>query len=274
MKFKLWFEADEWQKFQRQKLLPFMNEPERPFARNATTFLGKDTEDYGLKDSQYEPGKLYHVTTNLSAVKIDSRLKSRAELGGKGIGLGGGPSNMSPRTVSLTYNYGKALEIYEGLKFVANIISGKMPASAIYDYVTSNNDNQFDDMGEQLSNVDRVLLDYGVPKEVVLSGDEQNIKAILDKELDTPKWRYHFLQELETAVLDDNPTEDNSDSVEFNPVVGFTAPFEQISGLVPQNIAIIQVVLRKDAETSHYVQEAELRVDPKDLAIVRYLQPK
>jgi hypothetical protein len=272
MKFKLWFE-NQWQKFQRQRLLPYMHEPERPFGRHATTFLGKDTEDFDLKDSQYEPGLLYHVTTNLKGVKIDSRLKSRAELGGQGIGLGGGPSNMAPNMVSLTYNYGKALEIYEGLKIVADIVSNRISASTIYDYVISHHDSRFD-TENKISNTDRALIYFGVPKKIILDGDEEKIKIVLNTKIVNAEQKYELLQDLEKAVLEDNPSNDNSDYIQFDPVVGFTAPFESIKGLNANNIAIIQVAIRKDAEVNHYVQEAEIRVNPKDLVILRYFRPK
>lgn len=273
MKFKMWIEAEQqWQRFGHQKSFPFMREPDNPFMRKASPFLGNDVEDMGLDDSQYNPENMYHVTTNLPAVKASGLLKSRSQLGGQGIGLGGGPSNMAPNMISLTYNYGKAKEIYDGLQFVADVVSGRMPASSIYDYVMSHHDDRYDDMDGQLSNSDRVIAQY-VPKRFILDGDEAQIKAYLDRKILTPEDRYAFLQELETAVIEDNPIPDYSDTMEFDRTIGFTAPFEKIMGLRRENVAIIQVVVRRDADTSHYSQEAELRVLPQDVAIVRYLQP-
>jgi len=146
-----------------------------------------------------------------------------------------------------------------------------IPASQIYSYVSGSTDNNYND--ERLSNVDRVLIGHGVSKKTVLSGDEEKIKSILDKKVINPEIKYEFLQELEKAVLEDNPPIDNAEEMQFDPVVGFTAPFENMKTLDPRNIAIIQVLIRKNSQTNHYSQEAEIRADPKDLVILRFLQP-
>lgn len=273
MNFKFWIEADEkWQRFGHQKTFPFLREPENPFFKNAEFFLGKDIEDFGLKHSQYAPEKMYHVTTNLPAIKSSNELKSRSQLKTQEIGLGGGPSNMAPNMVSLTYSYQKAKEIYDGLVFVSNIVNGNVLASDIYDYAASQNDhhNYLDE--DQLSNFEQVLINY-VPEKIVIDGDETKIKIYLNNKIKTPKEKYNFLQELESAIVEDNPIPDYSDNMEFDKVVDFTAPFDKIKFLKKENIAIIQVVVRKNANTHHYSQEAELRVLPQDIAILKYFQP-
>lgn len=269
LQFRLWLE-NEWKKFPHQKLLPFAQDHENPLYQYAKPFLGSDYEDFGLEDSQYEPQKLYHVTTNLNGVKAKLALKSRQELGNKTIGLRGGPSNMAPNMVSLTYNYSRALEIYEGLKFVTQIAENKILASEIYSYASSDNYDYYDD--ETLSNVDEVLVSFGVPKKVILSGDTNALDTILNRKITTPKQKYEFLQELENARIDDDKV-DYSDTVEFQQVIGFTAPFESIKNLKLDQIAIVQVLLRKHANTEHYWQEAEIRVSSQDIAIIRYIQP-
>lgn len=271
MNFRLWIEA-EWQKLQHQRQLPFTRD-ERPLRQYAKGFLGRDYDDFDLGNSQYEPEKMYHVTTNLRGVKISQGLKSRAELGNSSVGLGGGPTNMAPNAVSLTYNYGRAVEIYNGLKFVSQIVKNQTPASKIYDYITSKNDFRDDYDEEDMTNIDDLLMKYGASKEMILDGETDKIKLILDKKIRTAKAKYNFLQELETAFIEDNPPNDNSEHMQFDQVIGFTAPFEKVKGLDPNNIAILQVLVRKGSNLSHYSQEAELRASSKDLVVVRYFQP-
>lgn len=265
MNFKLWLE--EWTKFDRQRYLPFMRG--EPLYQYAKPFIKDDIKDFGLEDSAYTPDKLFHVTTNLSAIKASGILKSRSQLGNTTFGLGGGPNNMSPRAISLTYNYGRALEIYESFRFVADIVSNKTTAYEIYVYASSANNINYDD--DELSNTDEVLNQY-VPKKYIVNGDDEKIKLILNKKITTPREKYEFLQELESAVIADNKT-DYSDYAEFEPVIGFTTDFHYVQNLKRHNIAIIQVAIRKDASVEHYQPEAEIRVDPADVVIVRYLQP-
>lgn len=261
MEFKLWL-MENWERFGHQKTFSFLREPENPFQKDASSLLSKDDQET-MEESGYKPDKLYHVTTNLPAIKRDMMLKSREESGS--IGLGGGPSNMSPTLVSLTYNYSRALEIYEGFKFVCNIISGQFLASDIYDYMSGMDDNHFNGDEEELSKFEEVLNDYGVPEEVLVDGDEEKIKVILNKNISTPKERYEFFQSLENSILDENDI--------VQKVIGFTAPFNSIKSLKLQNIAIIQVAIRKNADIEHYGTEAEIRVSSKDLAIIRYMKP-
>lgn len=271
MRFKTWLE-NNWQRFGHQKYFPWMRDYDRPFQRKASSLLGKDVEDYGLDDSQYDVTNLYHVTRSLSAVKTSGKLLSRAQLGYKVMGLGGGNSNMSPNTVSLTYSLAKAKEIYDAFQLVAKIVANQVPASQIYDYVNSFSNWQGWDE-EELGAVDELLVQCGVPEESIRDGNEEEIRNTLDKTILTAQDRYEFLRDMEKAVIDDNPQSDSADYVEFDPVVGFTADFSQMKDLKTKDIAIIQCVVRKDAKIEHYVQEAEIRVPPEYLAIVRFMQP-
>lgn len=272
MNFRLFIEA-EWQKMQRQRLLPFAQNHDNPLRQYAKDFIGRDYEDLDLGNSQYEPEKMYHVTTNLRGVKISQGLKSRLELGNSSVGLGGGPTNMAPNAVSLTYNYGRAVEIYNGLKFVSKIVRNQISASEIYHHIADN--GNFNDLYDEddLTNLDELLVQYGVPKKMIFDGEVEQINSVLDKKIKTPKAKYDFLQRLEKAFLQDNPPEDNAEHMQFDQVIGFTAPFEKIQSLDPANIAILQVLVRKGANLSHYAQEAELRANSKDLVVVRFIQP-
>lgn len=259
MKFRVWLE--EWEKFPRQRQFQFINQPENPWQRKGSSFV----------EDEYEPDQLYHVTPALDKIKQTLVLKSRAQLGHRTAGLGGGGQGLAPNKISLTYNFSRARELYDQFQFVAAIVNNRILASQIWRSVSSLSEDYYDE--ETISNVDQVLLDYKVPKQLIMNGEEQKIAAILDRRIKTGKAKYEFFQVLEKAVLEDNQPEDHSEYVYTTSVIGFTEPFEQMAKLNPNQIAIIQVVVRKNAPVEHVSEEMELRVNPRDIHIIRFLQP-
>ena len=264
----------QWQRMERQRQFQFMSEPDRPYQRQ---YKDPDADQYGYEKDHpvLQGGYLYHVTTNLSGVKITGGLKSRRQLKDEGqtSGLGGGVRDEAANLVSLTYDYGRAKHIYDEFQFVAAIVIGKVKASEIYDHVNGYRQDMYD-LEDQLSPFDQVIRNYGVSKKIIFSGDEQKIKTILDAKITTPQERYDFFRELETAVLEQESADnENSDYVYEQSVIGFTAGFEAMSKLNPANIAILQCVLRKDSAQEHVMHEQEIRALPEDLAVIRYMQP-
>ena len=273
--FKSWLEASQpqWDKFVHQRTFPFMHNHENPLNQYAKDFLGNDYRDLDMENAAYAPGKLYHVTTNLSGVRSSGMLKSRAELGGTSFGLGGGPTNMAPTAVSLTYSYDRAVQIYDDFKFVSMVVANRIPASEIHSRVSMARDSDYRDIDEEMDNFETVLINYGVTKEMIVDDDTNGISAALDKNITSPKAKYKFMQQLEAAVTKDEADYDHENGVKFDTVTGFTTPFEKMRSLKPENIAIIQVLLRKDATVEHYSQEAEIRANSKDLVVSRFIKP-
>jgi len=105
------------------------------------------TSDYGLAPWQAEsvahdisngqadrfdplPDTLYHVTTNLSAVKADGALKSRADLGvGSGSGLGGGTDH----AISLTTDRATADLIRDQILEARAVARGDITAADLFE---------------------------------------------------------------------------------------------------------------------------------------------
>jgi hypothetical protein len=274
MNFLLWMEAQQdWKGMVRQKELPFMRQPDNPLYKNAKSV---EPELKHYRDVQYEPGQLYHVTTSLSNIKRDQALKSRRQLGGmaKTSGLGGGAINQAPGLVSLTYNYERAKEIYDGIMYVVSICQGKIKASQVYDRLYDAAGGYDYDEDDELTSVQEFLTDY-VPEQLVRDGEADKIRAILDKKIRTAKDVYDFFQGMESAVVEDQDKNhgDWSDEVLTYNVIGFTGDFINMKRIQPKDVAIIQCLVRKNAAVEHEPREVELRVKPEDLVILRYMQP-
>jgi hypothetical protein len=258
----------------RQKELPFMHQPDNPLQRNAKSV---EPELKHYKDTQYEPGKLYHVTTNLSNVRHDQALKSRRQLGGtaKTSGLGGGVRNEASGFVSLTYNYERAKEIYDAIMYVVSICQGKVKASQVYDRLHDAAQNYSYEDEDELTSVEEFLTDY-VPEQFIKDGEVDKIKVILDKKVKGPNAVYDFFQGMEAAVVEDQDKShgDWSEDILTYNVIGFTGDFANMRRIQPKDVAIIQCLVRKNASVSHEPREVELRVAPDDLVILRYMQPQ
>jgi len=271
MKFKLWLEAQEdWKSLVRgrQKEFPFQYEP--GVQRKASGFADPDMYDPEMEDKPLEHQNMYHVTTALDAVKKSGQLKSRAELGGANIGLGGGPAGESPWAVSVTYDEYRARDIYDEIKSVSALANGQVPASTVFNSMLGRIDAHNEELEGKIYDS---LTDYGIPKkelEKIKFGDT----SIIDKYIKTPKDIYEFYQSLENIIIG-YETEADADFLggyEMG-VIGFTAPFEQMKKIKPDQVAIIQVAARKGADPEQVPYEKELRFWPEDLWIVRYYQP-
>jgi hypothetical protein len=252
---------ESWSSFKpgRQREFPFRHEP--GYDRKAHGFLEKDFIDPEMeRDTDFN---LYHVTTNLPAVKASGGLKSRSELGIQG--LGGGGRNEAPNMVSTTYDYSKALKIYEDLKTVAEIVAGKVPASHAFAMATEHVYDPYE-TPEIIS-----VLRKRLPEEVfrsIMDGELQ--ESEMDRHIAPGEETYEFLQELEDAVTSH---ESQSDDFYDRGTTGFTAPFEDVARIRPQNVAIIQIVARKGAKSQHVPGEKEIRFKPEDLRIIRFSAP-
>lgn len=260
-----WLES-QWQSFlpkkrERQKVFPFSQQQD--WNRKPDSYIPDQWKaDWGRDaiDTPYSYDNLYHVTTNLSGVRAAKGLKSRAQLGI--VGLGGGPENESPHLVSTTHSYSRALEIYHAIKYVTQIIQGRIRASQVLKHLMD---------GSNEDAIVKALRMYIPRRYLVEDGwDQDAINKILDSKLKTSKQVYEFMQVLERAI-----TAYELDGIEASPltVIGFTASYEDMVKINPSEVAILQVVARKGAETEHKPDEEELRFNPEDLKVVRFLQP-
>ena len=265
----------DWKGMVRQKEFPFMQQPDNPLYKNAKSV---EPELKGYKDTQYEPGKLYHVTTNLSNIKQDQALKSRRQLGGSArtSGLGGGVKNEASGMVSLTYNYERAKEIYDAIMYVVSICQGRVKASQVYDRLSDAAGSYDYDYGEEeeLTSVEEFLSDF-IPEQLIRDGEVEQIRVILDKKIRTAKGVYDFFQGMEAAVVADQDKGhgDWSEEILTYNVIGFTGEFANMKRIQPKDVAIIQCLVRKNAAVQHEPREVELRVRPEDVVILRYMQP-
>lgn len=263
--FKQWLE--QWQKFPRQRVFSWEHEP--GYFRKGSSFL--DKEDM---DDNWMPDNIYHVTTNLKKVIAAGGLKSRRELGISG--LGGGFGNEDPNLISATYQYSRALEIYHEFKYVLSIVNGKIKASEIWDRFVRdnyhhpyNNGENYEDMDDEGKKVWDALMDWGVDKDVLdMDGD---IGIVLDANIKTPQNAYKFFQDMEGAFLDMGGDYDQATPMN---VIGFTSDFNSMKAIDFSQLAILQLAVKKDANVKHVPNELELRIDPKSVAVIRYMQPK
>jgi len=264
MNFKLWLEA-KWKSLLggRQKEFPFTHEP--GVQRKAGEFVDPNVIDPEMEEAPPEEQNLYHVTTAIDAVRQSGRLKSRRELGGK-VGLGGGPMSEAPDLISVTYDWYRAQQIYEEIKFVAELVQGQVPASTVWDSMLGRIDPHDEELEGELFGI---LEDYGLPKSVI-EKIEWGDSSLINQYIKTPKQIYSLFQELETTIT----SSEGGDQPAYEMgVIGFTGSFEQMREIDPSQVAIIQVAARKDAQPEHIPYEKELRFRPENLWIVRYLQP-
>ncbi len=248
-----------WIHFPRQRTFPFVNEP--GLSHRAEPFLDKSMISQEMEeDTDFN---LYHVTTNLSGVISSGGLKSRKQLGT--VGLGGGLNNEAPDMVSTTFDYNRAVEIYNMLKYVSEIVHGKIPSYDILNYAENLSYWGFDD--PNINGVLENFLPYSVYKKFI-NGELPEIE--LEKYISTPRQKYEFFQQLEEAIAKD---ELSSEDTYSSSIIGFTGSFEDMLRINPNQIAILQLAVRKNAPSEHVPYEKELRFRPEDVRVVRYFQP-
>jgi hypothetical protein len=224
----------------------------------------KDIANTGVEHDDPEfIGGFYHVTTNLPAVLHWGALKSRNQLGPEVQGLGGGAKNEAPNSISVTYNAQKAYNLFDALQFAAMAAQNQVSASEIYAAVSERYGSP---EVYPNSNVMGLLQNHVVPrilKDEYLEGLEQE----LDNGITTGEEKYDFMQQLDDALGKDEGEMDTGGDYSPPSRVGFTAPYEVFSKINPENIGIVQLEARKDAQPEHVQQELELRFNADDLRL-------
>jgi len=252
-------------RFAQQQMLIDYDEPgtftESPKELKDPKFQ-KDVKDFNLEEQEEFLTGFFHVTTNLPAVLHWGALKSRNQLGCAVPGLGGGGINEAPYAISVTYDINKAYNLYDMLKFAAEVAQGQIKASAIFDIVSDHYGNP--DVLED-SPVRYVFRDFGVSRRVIKDEYLEGIEQELDRRIIEPEQKYDFMQSLDDAFgKEEAKMQENATDFSPSRRVGFTVPFETFSQINPVNIAILKIEVRKGAEPEHVFQELELRFDPDD----------
>ena len=225
----------------------------------------KEIEDTGATDYDEDfVGGFYHVTTNLEGVMEWGALKSRNQLGGN-VGLGGGALNEAPGKVSVTYNYNKAYQLYETIRFAISAAQNQVAASKIFDHLMDQYQQPDLSLYPQ-SNAMRIMSRY-VPKRILADETLEGLEEALDRKIVTGKQKYEFLQELDDALGRDEADMDTGGDYAAPTRVGFTAPFEAFARIDPGNVAMLQLEARRTAVPEHVQAELELRFDPDDLRL-------
>jgi len=246
-----------------------MHEP--GYQRKAKPFLEDDYEDFGLVDEEFD-FNLYHVTTNLSGVIQSGRLKSRDKLEENQLGLGGGALNEAPHLVSITYDLSRARKIYDDIKFMVEVVAGTVPAHVILFSVTDEIYG-FDEspIFEEIIREHIGDKNWKMYQEGDLSLEE--VEQLFDQSVSGGKEAYNLATDIESIVSAWEGEISNSEYFQSQSITGFTAPFEAMQNIKPNNVAILQLVARKGAKADHVPGEMELRFNPEDLRVVRILKP-
>ena len=253
---------------QQQGLLPF--EPESDWQDNpAQSHVMEDnwkpsyvpvgeTVPEGVEKEEFLDG-FFHVTTNLPSVLHWGALKSRRQLGDV-PGLGGGAADEASNKVSLTYNFGKAQRIYDGLIFASNVIHNRVKASEIFDWMLR--EHGYDEIPPDAY---MALEKYKVPKAILLDEDHVGLETALDARIKGGKRKYEFLTDIEDAMRDAGRNSENPELLQN--IVGFTSDPATFAAINPANIAILKMQVRKGAPFEHVSNELELRFSPDDVRL-------
>jgi hypothetical protein len=178
--------------------------------------------------------------------------------------VGGGWKNEASGKVSLTHNWGKAVQIYEGLRYAAEVAHGQVPPSRILADMMDSMGIPDDAYG--MHGAIRDFLGAHVPKSVMRDEYLEGLDEALDASpgLASPEARYGFMIGAEDAGL---AWEQEGEQEYPSARVGFTAPFEAFSRVDPANVAILRMKVRKGAPREEVPQEMELRYAPDDVQI-------
>jgi hypothetical protein len=253
--------AADWKSFQKglQRELPFQREG--PWVRKPDSWVPEESR---FENWEEEKKNVYHVTTNLAGVKQTMGLKSRSELGRGTTGLGGGYKNEAPHLILTTYSYQKAHEIYDGLQYMCSIIRNEVSASQIMEGLIGG--TYFDYLEDR--EIWDVLRKYISKKN--LKNEDFDVDAALDSIITTPEDKYDFYIALEDAMM---RAESGGGGEYPTQRVGFTVDFDTMKNIKCDQLAILQLAVRKDAESEYVHEEQELRFRPEDLRVIRYFQP-
>ena len=225
-------------------------------------------EDASLRDyfpDKFEHDGFFHVTTNLAGV-LCMGLLSRRALGGA-VGLGGGPDNVAPNSVSLTVTYDAAQRLYRAIHVMLRAVHGEISGEdALAEF-----EDLDDSIISELDAIEEGMCDGGESTGYFEAFDKYT--ARIKKAKPGPKL-YAAIQDFESFLSEtylDLGERGDEDSTYCAGTVGFTAPAGVFARIQPEQVAILQCAVARqelDRVDDFIPYECELRVQPSTVAVV------
>lgn len=230
-----------------------------------------------------ETAGFYHVTTRVSDVLRDGRLKARRDV--DHVGLGGGPDYL----VSFTFDLLRAQRLYFAIHSVAQWVEGSIFGNELilralrwhklakpYDgsgyfegkdisreYISNTIGHILRILGWREHEVDE-LLDSGVYEETELS---DLIAGYGWKDL-LKHYQYDY-ETSEEVWHDLNSIDDSLDNYPIcSSTVGFMGELYQVEAWKPEEIGIVQCAIKNTADATLIHKECELRFEPEDILLL------
>ena len=259
-----------------------------------------------LKNISEKPLGLYHVTTAMSQI-LEEGLKSRQDLNGAVVGLGGAPGD----TVSLTYSKEKAYFIENGLKIFAQAVRGDLRASEVVDKFwklykmdeMTEEDKSFEVgylshkfltmEGRPDKEVDRLLSDRETQEALKLLGVRLDEKIQVDKKLVGVGDEYDLKNQLNMyemyklcSFLDETWGDKSVGKEDYNRAKmtshfmapdgeNFSEAVRAVPNLLkikPEEIGILQVDVRRGAILKDFnPYESEVQFEPRYLKVSKQI---
>lgn len=235
-----------------------------------------------ILEDWYDPDEagFYHVTTAATAVAESRVLLSRRQ--SKRIGLGGGFHNEAPNSVSVLFDFSRAMWLWSAVRTAARAVQGELGAAevvqAVLEWMDFPDRPEWQDLIEEQPQVllelaDALGLDVDAPEETLATTKGWNQALYenaekLDNEFLPGADRYELIRIIEQVFDEFRPEEYFYDNACL-PTVGFTAPAKEFVKILPDEVSIVQVGVREGAPADMVLMECELRFEPKDLMVVR-----
>jgi len=223
---------------------------------------------------------IYHVTSNLPAVLATGRVLSRLQLRMLGVeagGLGGGAEDEDADTISTGVTFSGALRIAQGMRVMSSALRGRLsPREALkaMEAVNAPSLHLISRLFQAAQDRWEAQEDAGIASDPAFARYEERIEDAMAGVLSARKGPdlYEALQLWESSLFD---TIANLERLYYlepedyfcNAPVGFLEPPAVFAAVKPENVGILQMAARKDAEVIEVVSECELRFRPSDLLI-------
>lgn len=242
-----WFKGKPVKAGYVQQEFPFMMDFKPPVNVGELPLgFSNDARNFGLADyiDDSDETGMWHVTTAKDKVLAEG-LKSRRQTGLKG--LGGGVGDQSPDKVSVTFSYAQASAIAERLETAALCATNQISLSDVIDQFSVSDDSPYF-VAQSLQAPSQTWEDWDAFDEWV--NQEYAGQA------------YRLLQDL-----DDN-ARDTETEWQYGQRVGLTSEESEMAKINPDQIAILDVAIRLNADVEHIADEAEIRVHPEDVWVI------
>lgn len=261
--------------FQRREKTPrgFTTSP-LPFVRDEVLSLRLDPDGYGRAEAG---AGLFHVTTNLSAVLAEGRLRSRRDLQQAGVlsaGLGGGYANEAPDKVSVAVTREGGLRVLKAIQLMADAVHGRIDSQSALDAmddVLRPSTEVINDAREWMEDTEDFEEAAAVAAYVYENEWGVRLQDVLAAEPGPAL--YDALRNYEGHAMNTLTAWESEGYIEVDDTmcalpVGFTESPRTFARVNPDNIGLLQLAARSTARPESVPGECELRFDPADLVII------